>query len=94
MSRIGSPGSAAFRSMPATGRSVEGEKSVVMGDHRRRFALDGQRHRLVERQIAGDAASRERFRASIDGQEEQIRSHATVFFTLPCERDRVSGMDD
>jgi hypothetical protein len=35
-----------------------------MGDHRRRFALD-QRHRLVERQIAGDAASGKRFRASI-----------------------------
>jgi hypothetical protein len=44
--------------------------------------------------IAGDAASGERFRASIDGQEEQIRPRAAVFFTLPCERDRVSGMDD
>jgi hypothetical protein len=62
-----------------------GEKPVVMGDHRRRFALDGQRHRLVERQIAGDAASGKRFRASIDGQQEQIRPHAAVFYTLPCE---------
>jgi len=65
-----------------------------MGDHRRRFAPDGQRHRLVERQIAGDAASGERFRASIDGQREQIRPRAAVFFNLPCERDRVSGMGD
>jgi Branched-chain amino acid transport system / permease component len=56
----------------------------MMRDHRRRFAVGGQRHRLVERQIAGDAASRERFRAPIDGQEEQIRPHAAVFFTCPA----------